>query len=68
MCGQGQEEQELAMLVDYNFQLVRSQSDFYGGCVNDTQLAQRLWNTFQFNGYIPSTVQFQVWIKIDISC
>ena len=49
----GQEENELTTLVDYNFDLVRSQPAFYGACTNGSHLASLLWRTFQLNGYIP---------------
>ena len=50
---QGQEENELTTLIDYNFDLIRSRPAFYGACTNDSHLASLLWRTFQFNGYLP---------------
>ncbi|XP_070182314.1 carbohydrate sulfotransferase 8-like [Littorina saxatilis] len=52
-----QEEKELATLVEYNFNRIRSLK-FYQRCVNDDQLASLLWKTFQKNGYIPKNVSY----------
>lgn len=47
---------EMDMLIDYNYQVLSSK--FYTNCSNTTDLAQRLWHTFQINGYLPSEMPF----------
>ncbi|KAK7507870.1 hypothetical protein BaRGS_00000835, partial [Batillaria attramentaria] len=47
---------EMDMLIDYNYQVLNSK--FYSNCSNTTDLAKRLWRTFQINGYLPSEMAF----------
>nr|KAG5695906.1 hypothetical protein BaRGS_017344 [Batillaria attramentaria] len=42
---------EMDMLIDYNFHMLGA--DFFKACTNATDLARRLWKTFQYNGYLP---------------
>lgn len=48
--------EEVDMLIDYNFQLLNGK--FYRNCTNSTDIAQRLWRTFQINGYLPNEMSF----------
>ncbi|XP_025107342.1 carbohydrate sulfotransferase 11-like isoform X4 [Pomacea canaliculata] len=47
---------EMDMLIDYNFQLLNH--NFYKNCTNATDIADRLWRTFQINGYLPEEIAF----------
>ena len=48
--------QEMDMLITYNWALLKSKP--YTNCTNSTDLAQRLWTTFQINGYLPTEMKF----------
>ncbi|XP_071090259.1 carbohydrate sulfotransferase 11-like [Haliotis cracherodii] len=45
-------EEELSMLIDYNFRLI-AKSRFYRNCTSRVDIASRLWQVFQLNGYLP---------------
>ncbi|XP_067657348.1 carbohydrate sulfotransferase 11-like isoform X2 [Haliotis asinina] len=45
-------EEELSMLIDYNFALI-TKSRFYRNCTSRADIVRRLWQVFQLNGYLP---------------
>ncbi|KAK6165983.1 hypothetical protein SNE40_022781 [Patella caerulea] len=47
-------EEELKMLTDYNFKFIEKKL-ISPSCLNNSHLSNRLWTTFQMNGYIRST-------------
>lgn len=45
---------EMSMLINDNFYEIKH--SFFRGCINNTELASRLWKAFQINGYLPRNV------------